>query len=243
MLVELTGAASVVLRTERGISRAEGLDLRDGPYWGTPPDGPILIAEHGLQFAVDLAEGQKTGMYLDQRENRLAAASYFRGRRVLDMFCYTGGFSLAAAIRGARDARRRFQRQGDRPGRGQRPAERRRRGAVPDRRRLRDAAIAALRGRALRRDRPRSAEVRPQPPRPGRRPPRLSLAESTRGRAARPGRNPRHLQLLRTRCPRRFPHDAPGRRPADPPRHPDTPGARGARPTIPSPSPAWKAIT
>ncbi len=103
MLVELTDAQSVVLRTERGISRAEGLDLHDGPYWGTPPDGPFLIQEHGLQFAVDLAEGQKTGMYLDQRENRLAAASYFRGRRVLDMFCYTGGFSLAAAVAGAKE--------------------------------------------------------------------------------------------------------------------------------------------
>jgi 23S rRNA (cytosine1962-C5)-methyltransferase len=69
------------------------------------PDGPILIREHGLDYAVDLAEGQKTGLYLDQRENRRAAAGYFRGRRLLDMFCYAGGFSLtAAALGGAREA-------------------------------------------------------------------------------------------------------------------------------------------
>ncbi len=56
-------------------------------------------------YGVDLAEGQKTGFYLDQRDNRRAAAGYFRDRRVLDMFCYSGGFSLnAVAHGGAREA-------------------------------------------------------------------------------------------------------------------------------------------
>jgi 23S rRNA (cytosine1962-C5)-methyltransferase len=100
LLVELTGARGVMLRTERGVSRAEGLDLRDGPYWGSPLDGPLLIVDHGLTYELDLAEGQKTGFYLDQRENRVAAAGYFRGRRVLDMFCYSGGFAMAAAALG-----------------------------------------------------------------------------------------------------------------------------------------------
>jgi 23S rRNA (cytosine1962-C5)-methyltransferase len=63
----------------------------------------VLIRDHGLGFGVDLAEGQKTGFYLDQRENRAVAAGYLRGRRVLDMFCYTGGFGLAAAAGGARE--------------------------------------------------------------------------------------------------------------------------------------------
>ena len=109
MLIELTHPTGIVLRTERGIAKIEGLELRDGPYWGTMPDGPIMIEDHGLQYAVDLAEGQKTGLYLDQRENRKVAASYFRGRRVLDMFCYTGGFSLAAlALGGAGNDRLRF---------------------------------------------------------------------------------------------------------------------------------------
>lgn len=102
MLVELTGAEGVMIRTERGVSRAEGLELRDGPYWGHMPEGPLLIVDHGLTYELDLAEGQKTGFYLDQRENRVAAARYLRDRRVLDMFCYSGGFAMtASAIGGA----------------------------------------------------------------------------------------------------------------------------------------------
>jgi 23S rRNA (cytosine1962-C5)-methyltransferase len=85
------------------MARAEGIELRDGPYWGDIPDGPLLLADGGLRYEVDLAEGQKTGFYLDQRENRRAAAGYLRGQRVLDMFCYTGGFSLTAAAAGARE--------------------------------------------------------------------------------------------------------------------------------------------
>lgn len=103
MLVELTQPRGIVLRTERGITRAEGLELRDGPHWGQMPEEPLIITEHGLRYRVDLAEGQKTGFYLDQRENRKAAAAYFRGRRVLDVFCYSGGFALAAAALGGAD--------------------------------------------------------------------------------------------------------------------------------------------
>ncbi len=104
MLVELAHPRGIMIRTERGVSRAEGIELRDGPYWGHWPEGPLLIVDHGLQYELDLVEGQKTGFYLDQRENRAAAARYFRDRRVLDMFCYSGGFSLAAAaLGGARE--------------------------------------------------------------------------------------------------------------------------------------------
>ncbi len=104
MLVEMVHPKGVMIRTERGVSKAEGLELRDGPYWGEQPEGPLTIVDNGLNYEVDLAEGQKTGFYLDQRENRVAAARYFRDRRVLDMFCYSGGFSMAAAaIGGARE--------------------------------------------------------------------------------------------------------------------------------------------
>ncbi|MGA7702105.1 MAG: class I SAM-dependent rRNA methyltransferase [Thermoguttaceae bacterium] len=117
MLVEMLHPRGIMLRTERGVSRTEGIELRDGP-WGTvpafasaktglspspcgqPPDGPLLIVDNGLKYEVDLAEGQKTGFYLDQRENRVAAAGYLRDRRVLDMFCYSGGFALAASALG-----------------------------------------------------------------------------------------------------------------------------------------------
>jgi 23S rRNA (cytosine1962-C5)-methyltransferase len=71
--------------------------------WGQWPDGPVPIRQQGIEYAVDLAESQKTGLYLDQAENHAAAARYLRGRRVLDMFCYTGGFALAAAAGGARE--------------------------------------------------------------------------------------------------------------------------------------------
>jgi 23S rRNA (cytosine1962-C5)-methyltransferase len=101
ILEELTHPKAILLRTDRSTIKAEGLELTDGPYLGEAPAGPVTIEEHGLKFRVDLAAGQKTGFYLDQRDNRRAAALCCRGRRVLDMFCYTGGFSLAAAKAGA----------------------------------------------------------------------------------------------------------------------------------------------
>ncbi|MGA2034049.1 MAG: class I SAM-dependent rRNA methyltransferase [Thermoguttaceae bacterium] len=100
LLVDLVRPQGIMLRTEPDIVRAEGLDLRDGPCWGQMPEGPLPVRDQGLWYAVDLAEGQKTGLYLDQRENRKAAARYVAGQRVLDMFCYTGGFGLAAAALG-----------------------------------------------------------------------------------------------------------------------------------------------
>ena len=103
ILVDLVHPRGIVIRTERGMTQAEGIELRDGPYWGEMPQGPAFIEEHGLRYGVDLAEGHKTGFYLDQRENRREAARYLRGRRVLDMFCYTGGFGIAASALG--DAR------------------------------------------------------------------------------------------------------------------------------------------
>jgi 23S rRNA (cytosine1962-C5)-methyltransferase len=91
----------ILLRgAERGLAKLEGLALVDRLVRGTAPSGPIFVHEHGLKFGVDLAEGQKTGYYLDQRDNRRAAAAYARGRRVLDMFCYSGGFAVACAVTG-----------------------------------------------------------------------------------------------------------------------------------------------
>jgi 23S rRNA (cytosine1962-C5)-methyltransferase len=70
---------------------------------GELPAEPITIRQHGVDFRVDLREGQKTGFYLDQRENRRVAADLFPGRRVLDVCCYTGAFGLIAARHGAAD--------------------------------------------------------------------------------------------------------------------------------------------
>ena len=100
LLVEMLRPRGVILRTERGMTQAEGLELANGTYWGQPPDGPVFIRDGPLRYGVDLLEGHKTGFYLDQRENRKAAARYLAGRRVLDMFCYSGAFSLTAAALG-----------------------------------------------------------------------------------------------------------------------------------------------
>ena len=100
-LQTLVAPRGILLRgAERGLAKLEGLHLADRLVRGSAPAGPIFVHEHGLRFGVDLAEGQKTGYYLDQRDNRHAAARYARGRRVLDMFCYSGGFSVAAAVNG-----------------------------------------------------------------------------------------------------------------------------------------------
>jgi 23S rRNA (cytosine1962-C5)-methyltransferase len=101
LLVELVGPEGMYLRTERGIGLLEGLELQDGPLWGKVPEGPVRLEEAGLGFLVNLAEGQKTGFYLDQRDNRQAVAPLAAGRRMLDAFCYTGGFGLHAARAGA----------------------------------------------------------------------------------------------------------------------------------------------
>jgi 23S rRNA (cytosine1962-C5)-methyltransferase len=100
LLVELTGAEGIRLRTERGIADQEGLDPSDGVAFGIVPDGPVEVVEHGIRYLVDLHGGQKTGFYLDQRDNRRAAAAYCAGKRVLDLFCFTGGFALNALEHG-----------------------------------------------------------------------------------------------------------------------------------------------
>ena len=100
-LESLLAPRGILLRgAERGLSKLEGLHLPDRLLRGAEPAGPVFVVEHGLRFGIDLAAGQKTGFYLDQRDNRRAAAAYARGRRVLDMFCYSGGFALACAVAG-----------------------------------------------------------------------------------------------------------------------------------------------
>jgi 23S rRNA (cytosine1962-C5)-methyltransferase len=65
---------------------------------GDAPPGEVTVREHGVPFVVDVAHGQKTGAFLDQRENRLRVGQLSRGRRVLNLFSYAGGFSLHAAL-------------------------------------------------------------------------------------------------------------------------------------------------
>ncbi len=88
------------LRTEKGLREAEGWEPDDGLAWGEPPPRPIIISENELEYAVDVVEGQKTGFYCDQRDNRRAVVRYLAGRRLLDVCCYSGGFTLNALKHG-----------------------------------------------------------------------------------------------------------------------------------------------
>jgi 23S rRNA (cytosine1962-C5)-methyltransferase len=94
-LVAETGARGVLERNDPKVRALEGLEQRVGLLQGTVPDA-IEVREGDVRFAVDPWKGQKTGLFLDQRENHLAARAYARGR-VLDAFTYDGGFALQVA--------------------------------------------------------------------------------------------------------------------------------------------------
>jgi 23S rRNA (cytosine1962-C5)-methyltransferase len=73
----------------------------DGVLFGSRPEEPVEFMENGIHFTADLLHGQKTGFYLDQRENRLRVLNYVKEKRVLNVFGYTGGFSVYAGLGGA----------------------------------------------------------------------------------------------------------------------------------------------
>lgn len=104
-LRSLTGCEGVFVRNDAPVRELEGLPIESGPAPGTPPDLPprVQVAEGDVRFWVDVAAGQKTGHFLDQRFNRMAAARLAPGARVLDAFSYTGGFAIHAARAGARE--------------------------------------------------------------------------------------------------------------------------------------------
>lgn len=89
-------------RNDVPVREKEGLELRKG-FIGDPFDTDLVIAENGLRIAVDVAGGQKTGHFHDQRMNHAAMAPISNGMRVLDCFTHTGGFALHAARYGAAD--------------------------------------------------------------------------------------------------------------------------------------------
>ncbi|MBI2372009.1 MAG: class I SAM-dependent rRNA methyltransferase [Deltaproteobacteria bacterium] len=99
-LLKVLDPEVIVLRNDSAYRALEGLPLERQVLVGAL-SGPVVIEEHGLAYEVDVQEGQKTGFYLDQRENRLALRSVVRGGRVLDAFCYTGAWGLNAAAAGA----------------------------------------------------------------------------------------------------------------------------------------------
>ena len=100
-LAALPGVACVYERSDADVREREGLGQRVGLLRGQVPSSDLVAHEAGFRFAVDVAGGHKTGFYLDQRDARAAVASWAAGRRVLNVFGYTGAFSVIAASRGA----------------------------------------------------------------------------------------------------------------------------------------------
>jgi 23S rRNA (cytosine1962-C5)-methyltransferase len=95
LLVELTGASGIVERNDPRVRQLEGLESRVTVLHGEVP-ARVAVHEGAVEYDVDVHGGQKTGLFLDQRENHAAAAGFARGR-LLDAFSYHGGFALALA--------------------------------------------------------------------------------------------------------------------------------------------------
>jgi 23S rRNA (cytosine1962-C5)-methyltransferase len=101
-LDKVVAPRQVLLRCDSSAREFEGLAAYVKMAKGAL-EGPIEVKENGLRFLADPREGQKTGWFYDQRDNRAAVAKLASGARVLDLYCYGGGFALAAAAAGARD--------------------------------------------------------------------------------------------------------------------------------------------
>jgi 23S rRNA (cytosine1962-C5)-methyltransferase len=100
-LKEISGCAAIFERSDAEVRKLEGLPQRVGFARGNHAASRCPIIEHGLNFRVDVEQGQKTGFFLDQRENRQRVRALASGREVLDGFSYTGGFAIAALAGGA----------------------------------------------------------------------------------------------------------------------------------------------
>jgi 23S rRNA (cytosine1962-C5)-methyltransferase len=101
LLIEVSGCEAVFERSDAEVRKLEGLEPRTGFVRGNKNASRCPIIEHGLNFHVDVEQGQKTGFFLDQRENRQRVRALAAGREVLDGFSYTGGFAIAALAGGA----------------------------------------------------------------------------------------------------------------------------------------------
>lgn len=103
MIQELLRPKGIWVRKDAPGRKLEGLESFPGQAIGEVPETPIRVVIAGLEVPVDLRGGQKTGTYLDQQENHQIIASHSTGRKVLDLFCHNGGFSLRCARAGAEE--------------------------------------------------------------------------------------------------------------------------------------------
>ena len=102
ILVEVIRPEGIYERNDVPVRRLEGMQETTGLLYGDVPDR-VPMVENGIVYAVDVKHGQKTGFFLDQKENRAAIAPLCPGARVIDMFCHNGSFALNAAKYGARE--------------------------------------------------------------------------------------------------------------------------------------------
>jgi 23S rRNA (cytosine1962-C5)-methyltransferase len=104
LLADLLKPKAIIERSDASVRAKEGLENEIGVLWGAPPTAPVTIQENALSFNVNLLGGHKTGFYLDQRDNRALAGrpEFVKGKEVLNVFAYTGGFAVYAAAYGAK---------------------------------------------------------------------------------------------------------------------------------------------
>lgn len=99
-LQNLLNPSSIIERSDVAHRELEGLQKQKSVLLGSPSQ-PIEFIENNIKILADLTEGQKTGYYLDQAYNRSLAIPFFKGKNVLDLFCYVGSWGITAAVNGA----------------------------------------------------------------------------------------------------------------------------------------------
>lgn len=101
ILVDVVKPSCIYERNDVPVRRLEGLEQTTGALYGEAPDS-VIMTENGIKYAVDIKNGQKTGFFLDQKENRREVARLCKDATVLDCFCHNGSFALNAAAAGAK---------------------------------------------------------------------------------------------------------------------------------------------
>jgi 23S rRNA (cytosine1962-C5)-methyltransferase len=100
-LNEICPSKGIFERSDVDVRRKEGLSLSTGPLYGESPPEYVEIIENKMKFLVDVSKGHKTGFYLDQRDGRSVVSDWSNGAAILNVFSYTGGFSIGCLMGGA----------------------------------------------------------------------------------------------------------------------------------------------
>ena len=163
VLADASGARGIVVRADRTLAKLEGLAVDEERTWGEVPQGPVFIEEHGIRYGVELGLGQKTGFYLDQRENR-SRRGRLRARRAGARFVLLHRRlqpGRGQAGRRGRSGGRRLQRKGGHHGPRRRGAELAPQHPLRGGRRFQRAGRAGPPARAVRHGDSRSAKIHP----------------------------------------------------------------------------------